>query len=154
MNKPSIYTMRTGKWYNQAGEYIKTFGMMYIDERFFAYTLEDIVRKFGEKVKHQTAIPEGDYFGTISFSQKFKKEMPIIYTEGDKYTIKKGGIAFTGVRMHWGIDETKTDGCILIGRNFDRVAGKLYDGCTDELTALLKSKGGDFNFRIANKFTA
>lgn len=57
------------------------------------------------KVQNQTAIPKGRYEVTISYSNRFKCDMPeILNVPG-----------FAGIRIHWGNDDLETDGCILLG---------------------------------------
>lgn len=78
-----------------------TKGMLYINNTFFCETLEDINRdknkngKFdlGEKkIYGDTCIPYGTYKVIISYSPKFKRELPEILNVPE----------FTGVRMHRG----------------------------------------------------
>ena len=84
------------------------------------YTLEDAVRGWGIKVPQHTAIPAtGDYPYTviISHSNRFNREMLMIYTEDNKYELIRSGIAFKGIRVHGGISHVNTWGCVLVGHN-------------------------------------
>lgn len=68
-------------------------------------TLEDKVRPV--KIKHETAIPTGRYEVLITWSDRFKKPMPILLNvEG-----------FEGIRIHSGNTISDTSGCILVGEN-------------------------------------
>lgn len=78
-----------------------TKGMLYINDVFFCETLEDVNRDknkngifdLGEKkVYGETCIPYGTYKVIISYSPKFKRELPEILDVQH----------FTGVRMHRG----------------------------------------------------
>ena len=114
-----------------------TKGMLYINNTFFCETLEDINRdknkngKFdlGEKkIYGDTCIPYGTYKVIISYSPKFKRELPEILNVNN----------FSNVRIHRGNKISDTLGCILCGERV--VNGYLYNSTPYEikLTKLLK----------------
>lgn len=84
-----------------------TIGKLYIDNQYFCDTLEDAVRKDGEKVYGKTAIPSGMYRVKKTYSPRFKKVLPEI--------LKVPG--FSGVRIHAGNTAKDTEGCVLLGLN-------------------------------------
>lgn len=90
------------------------------DGSVIGYTLEDVVRAWGVKDKGRTAIPAtaGDslYRMSVTRSQRFGRDMPIIYTESDKVTLRSSGIGFKGVRIHGGNTHLNTDGCVLVAK--------------------------------------
>ena len=102
-----------------------TVGKLYIDGEYFCDTLEDKDRGLtdsmtvGEiskiKIKKETAIPTGTYKVTITYSNRFKKNMPLINNV-------KG---FEGIRIHSGNINQDTEGCILVG--FNKVKGNVIN---------------------------
>lgn len=87
-----------------------TIGDLYIDDQWFCYTLEDVVRESGVKVAGKTAIPAGIYQVVIDQSVRFKMDMPhILNVPG-----------FEGIRIHAGNTAKDTEGCPLIGMVKDK----------------------------------
>ena len=96
-----------------------TIGILYIDGALFCYTLEDrdgglkqtmpLSEIYDKKVKGFTAIPEGKYEVVITYSNRFKKEMPLV----------KNVPGYEGIRIHPGNTDADTEGCILPGTNRD-----------------------------------
>ena len=88
-----------------------TIGLLYIENVFECFTLEDIVREVpGEpieswKVPGKTAIPAGRYRITITPSMRFKRDLPLLNDVP----------GFKGVRIHTGNTSEDTEGCILVG---------------------------------------
>lgn len=83
-----------------------TIGKLYVDDVFFCYTLEDVVRNV--KVQNETAIPAGTYQVLITWSPRFQRQLPLI--------VEVQG--FDGIRIHPGNRDTDTDGCILVGKSY------------------------------------
>lgn len=103
----------------------------------FCVTLEDTVRPNGVKVSGETALPAGMYRLSTSVSNRFKREMPIIFTEVDKSTAVMGGISFGGARLHGGNDHEDTHGCPLVAYN--RISWDSIQGTAEKaVTALIK----------------
>lgn len=102
-----------------------TIGKLYIDGEYFCDTLEDKDRGLTDdmtvseisniKIKKETAIPTGTYKITITYSNRFKKNMPLINDV-------KG---FEGIRIHSGNTNQDTEGCILVG--FNKVKGNVIN---------------------------
>jgi hypothetical protein len=84
-----------------------TIGELAVDGKFECYTLEDVVRE--EKIKGETAIPAGTYEIAITYSNKFKKYLPLLMNVPN----------FEGVRIHPGNRPEDTEGCILVGQTKD-----------------------------------
>ena len=82
-----------------------TIGNIYVNGQYFADSLEDTVRDV--KIKGKTAIPAGKYLILMTYSNRFKKIMPLL--------IDVPG--FEGVRIHSGNTPEDTEGCILVGKN-------------------------------------
>lgn len=89
----------------------------------------DEVLAVKNKHKGQTAIPRGRYKVTITYSPRFKKDMPLL-------NAVKG---FTGIRLHPLNNADGSEGCIGFGNN-DRVGwisnSKYW---TDLVTGIMKS---------------
>lgn len=85
-----------------------TIGALYVNGVFHCWTLEDKDRKLedgGEKVYGKTAIPRGSYEIVITYSNRFRRELPLL----------KGVKGFDGIRIHTGNTDADTEGCILVG---------------------------------------
>lgn len=120
-----------------------TIGKLYINGSYFCDTLEDKVRDLNKngrfdngeyKVYGETAIPYGTYKVIVSFSPKFKRDLPLLLDVPH----------FDGIRIHRGNTPKDTLGCILVGEN--KVKGKVLNstGYEIKITNLLKdsqSKG-------------
>lgn len=124
----------------------ETLGSLYIDGKFFCYTLEDKDRGLKQsnaladvqarKVKAQTAIPSGTYKVSVTPSNRFKRPMPLVHDV-------KG---FEGIRFHGGNTHLDSEGCILVARqrNLNKVhpaikaiTNWVYGSTEKELTKLL-----------------
>lgn len=81
-----------------------TIGELFVDDVYECFTLEDVVRPM--KIKGKTAISAGRYEVVITFSNRFKKLMPLLVAVP----------FFAGVRIHPGNTAENTEGCILVGR--------------------------------------
>ncbi len=90
-----------------------TMGELLLDGEFQCHTLEDTIRdpnKDGvlqkdEKVYGETAIPAGTYEIVISFSDKFKKKLPMLMHVPH----------FDAIRIHSVATAKHTKGCIGVG---------------------------------------
>ena len=104
-------------------------GKLYIDGVYFCDVLEDTDRGLkdemseeeilSKKVKGETAIPTGIYPITLTYSPKYKKNMPLINNV-------KG---YSGIRIHSGNTHKDTEGCLLVGKNKE-VGKVLYSRVT------------------------
>lgn len=97
-----------------------TEGVLFIkhgDDRVFqCYVLEDCDRKLekgGIKIQDKTCIPRGTYEITMTYSNRFKKIMPLLLNVPQ----------FTGIRIHSGNSSKNSSGCLLVGT----MNAKLYD---------------------------
>lgn len=83
-----------------------TGGRVFINGKFFGYSLEDPARPANVKIHGQTAIGEGIYSAQIVASPKFGTVLGISNVVG-----------FTHTLFHGGNKATDTEGCILIAKN-------------------------------------
>ena len=110
-----------------------TIGELSINGKFFCFSLEDVVRKI--KIPKETAIPAGTYEIIVSYSNNFKKFLPLL--------LKVPG--FEGVRIHAGNKAADTNGCILTGmkKGVDEIyeSKKAFDNLFKMMTvAIVKEK--------------
>lgn len=116
-------------------------GRLFANAHYFCYTLEDVVRGYGEKVDGKTAIPAGLYKVKLTHSTRFNRIMPMIYTEPNEYEVRKFGVSFKGVRFHGGNTSDNSEGCILVAHkrlNKDTI----QITAESDLTALIEKHGG------------
>ena len=90
--------------------------MMRPDGTKFSWTLEDVVRAAGIKDKGNTAIPAGIYRVTVTYSNRFKRNMALIFNQPD-FSLQNEGVRFEGIRAHGGNDHEDTAGCVLVAKN-------------------------------------
>lgn len=78
-------------------------GTLHINGAFTCYTLED----------NPPLVPVGTYKITITYSPRFKKNLPILNNVP----------GHSGIRIHTGNSHEDTEGCILVGldRTVDRI---------------------------------
>lgn len=102
-----------------------TIGKFYIDGVYQCDTLEDKDRGLSKdmpledikknKVYGKTAIPVGKYQVVWTYSNKFKKSLPLLLNVP----------GFEGIRIHSGNTDADTYGCPLLGEN--KVVGKVIN---------------------------
>lgn len=83
------------------------------DGRLICHTLEDTFRKDGTKVPGKTCIPLGRYEVRVTWSPRFKVDMPLLLNVPN----------FSGIRIHSGLIPEHTDGCVLTG-HWDKARGE------------------------------
>jgi len=97
-----------------------TLGYIHIDDKHFCYTLEDTLRAFGIKVYGETGIPANSIRGykvKIHKSNRFKRDVIMLYTESNGKTLKYSGISFDFCYAHGGNKHQDTEGCVLVAYN-------------------------------------
>lgn len=96
-----------------------TLGVLRVDGAHECFVCEDFVRRAGEpKVPGRTAIPPGSYDVAISFSPRFKRDLPLVSPVP----------GFTGIRIHAGNSADDTEGCLLPGEQLRYDANGVPDG--------------------------
>ena len=98
---------------------------LYINGKYFSDALEDPDRGLTDsmsleeikkiKIKGSTCIPYGTYNVTITYSPRFKRNLPLINNV-------KG---FEGIRVHNGNTPQDSSGCVLLG--FNKIKGQVID---------------------------
>lgn len=93
-----------------------TIGNLYVNGEFYCNILEDTVRDLNKngtfdcgelKIKGHTAIPYGEYEIKVTYSPKFKRNLPLLLN------VKH----FEGIRIHRGNSNRDSSGCLLPGEN-------------------------------------
>ena len=85
-----------------------TMGLLFIDGLYFCDTIEDKFRGNdlkNKKVAGETCIPYGVYDVKITYSPKYKKNMPQLLDVP----------YFTGIRIHSGNTAKDSEGCVIVG---------------------------------------
>lgn len=114
-----------------------TIGKMYLNGEYFCDTLEDAIRPV--KIPNETAIPAGTYKVEVTYSPRFKRNLPLLIDVPN----------YTGIRIHEGSNKDHTSGCILVGFNTSK--GILSDSrkISDQLTEKLKSLSEPIEIEIS-----
>lgn len=114
-----------------------TIGKMYLNGEYFCDTLEDAIRPV--KIPNETAIPAGTYKVEVTYSPRFKRNLPLLIDVPN----------YTGIRIHNGSNKDHTSGCILVGFNTSK--GKLTNSrkTSDQLTEKLKSLSEPIEIEIS-----
>lgn len=148
MSKIAVFTLERDTYRGAT-----TLGVLTFPDGYKCHTLEDIVRGWGIKDGGTTAIPVGKYKLTTSVSQRFKREMVMVYTEPNKYELKANGIEFKGIRIHGGNTNKDTWGCIIVARK--RVDEHTLQGSEESrVTAAVKQyiqQGYEVYLEVKNK---
>ena len=117
-----------------------TISRLYVNGKLFGCnTLEDADRGLSQdmqleeikkkKVYGQTAIPRGSYECVYTYSNRFKKMLPLL----------KDVPGFDGIRIHSGNSAKDTDGCILVGLNLKKGMVLNSRECTNKLIQTMKT---------------
>ena len=116
-----------------------TIGKMYIDGQYLCDTVEDCDRGLKQsmtsqqiavqKVYGKTAIPTGRYKVTLTFSNKFKRVLPLV----------NDVIGFLGIRIHAGNTADDSLGCIIVGEN--KIKGGVINSRTTMERLMAKLRG-------------
>ena len=100
-----------------------TRGELTVNGSFECFTLEDKVRPV--KIKGITAIPAGAYEVVVTFSERFKRPLPLLLNVPN----------FDGIRIHPGNTSRDTEGCILVGQKRTKDSVQLSRAAFDVLFA-------------------
>lgn len=102
-SRPKMKLHLNRSWYGNRC----TVGELSIDGKYECLILEDedrlskgMIKKYGE-----TAIPRGEYEIRITYSKRFKRQLPILISVP----------GFLGIRIHTGNTARDTEGCLLPG---------------------------------------
>lgn len=112
-----------------------TEGELFIDDSYFCDTLENPNRDYNKKGKfdngeykiyNNTCIPFGIYKVQVTYSPRFKRNLPILLDVPE----------FTGIRIHRGNTVKDTAGCILVGNKSNN--GIIRDSTNTEIKLVKK----------------
>ena len=119
-----------------------TIGKLFVEGEYLCEIIEDKVRDFNkdgdlldegeEKVPTLTAIPYGRYKVVVTYSPKFKRELPLLVDVPH----------FTGIRIHNGKNASSSHGCLIPGEN--KVVGGVINSATyvQQLISWIKIQNG------------
>lgn len=130
-----------------------TLGKLYDPEdNRICYTLEDTVRACGIKVKGETALSEGRYKVTMRYSNKFKRDCPVLSNTDDPNKIQVDNVIFMYSMLHGGNKHEDTESCPLCAYNRSDKDEKIWGTAEKEVTSLIKSylEKGDVYIDIIN----
>lgn len=88
------------KWFTDQS----TIGDLYVDGAMQCFTLEKPWMN-GANIPDKSAIPEGTYSLSVTFSNRFQRNMPLI----------SGVPGRDGIRIHTGNTSVDSEGCIIVG---------------------------------------
>jgi len=117
-----------------------TIGELTIEGNKFCFTLEDTCRPYGIKVDNETAIPENTDTGynvITRYSPGFDREVLVLCTNEEDYTLTYGGVSFQYVYAHGGNKHEDSKGCILVANNRD--GNNIYDTAEHDLFDKVKA---------------
>lgn len=122
-----------------------TIGKIVLDGVHECWTLEDVIRPWGEIVRGQTAIPAGTYRVERTYSPRFRRNMPLLDSVP----------GYEGIRIHVGNTAADTDGCILVGGGVATegnaiVGSQIAFNMLDKLIEEAESEGHDVWIVIAD----
>ena len=86
------------------------------------------------------AIPEGEYRVSMTYSPRYKTQLPLI--TGDS----RFNSLWQGIRIHAGNTAKDTQGCILVGEN--KIVGMVLNSRLTLRTLLTSLKGRDVKLRV------
>lgn len=93
-----------------------TIGHLYLNNKYYCDVIEDTLRDFNKngtfdcgelKISGHTAIPYGTYEVKVTYSPRFKRDLPLLLN------VKH----FEGIRIHRGNTEKDSSGCLIPGEN-------------------------------------
>lgn len=90
-----------------------TLGLMFVEEKFQCYTLEDQPQEF--KVAGETRIPAGTYEIKQCYNSGILQSMKRWFPEGDWIPSIEEVPDFEYIRIHTGNKHTHTNGCPIVG---------------------------------------
>ena len=119
-----------------------TRGIIISNYKFLCYTLEDVVRTPSIKIDGETAIAAGRYEVILSYSNRFKRTMPLLLDVPQ----------FSGIRIHGGNTHKNTQGCLLVAYN--AISDDMIQGTAEkDITALLQTQPDEKHWiEIVNTF--
>ena len=123
-----------------------TLGSLFVNGKYFSYTLEDALRYRGLKIQNQTCIQDGMYKIIVNESQTFRRKLPLLLDVP----------FFEGIRIHGGNTVEDSSGCILIGYNWIKPDSTTSDNriqgsAEQDLIKLIESQNMATYITIINK---
>jgi hypothetical protein len=142
--KKEVVILVQRKVYNATKEARNIISDVFVNGKWLCYILEDRLQPDGKKVPKETCIPQGEYEMELTYSNRFKRMMPLIFNKksSEGSFVSANGIKWFGIRVHGGNTEEDTEGCLLCGYHVNADKTAISGSATDAFIRILATNPG------------